>query len=62
MEATIHFLSGFGLFFVGLIIGGNIGYFRGWFRGAKIGYQEGAKEMEKTLFDELHKLRKEGKI
>ena len=62
MEASIHFLSGFGLFFIGLIIGGNIGYLRGWYRGAKIGYQEGASQMEKALFAELAQLKKDGII
>ena len=58
MEAFIHFLLGFALFAIGSILG----YWSGFKRGGLLGYQQGASDMETSLFDELVKLRNEGKL
>ena len=58
MEAFLQFTAGVGLFVVGI----KFGYWKGWYRGAKVGYHEGMAQMEKSLFEEITKLREEGII
>lgn len=49
-------MAGAGLFAIGTLMGYSKGYIKGGIRG----YNEGAKAMEKALFGELEKLRKDG--
>ena len=58
MEAFIQFIAGVGIFLIGSIIG----FWYGFKRGGIIGYKYGANDMEESLFDELRKLKDEGKL
>ena len=58
MDEFLHLMAGAGLFTIGSLIG----YYKGYIKGGIRGYNEGAKAMEKALFGELEKLRKDGII
>ena len=58
MDEFLHITTGAFLFVIGTLMG----YSKGYIKGGVKGYTEGAKDMEKALFGEIEKLRKDGII
>lgn len=56
MDEFIQILAGSFIFAIGTLMG----YSKGFIKGGIRGYNLGAKDMEKALFGELEKLRKDG--